>query len=380
MITENDASVDAMFAEMARCKHEGVIVVKKEKEEEEEEKEEEEKNEEKSVIKKEEGEEEDEKKKNELSPYKQMWKSYGHMIRAYQSWLSDLYPMQPPIVSHTCTHACEYATYGDVYFCSVSGNIHVCNIRECKSQIRLLEGMMCSLTSNLYPLPLDNVLHGRSLHLNSYKPVKRESLTKRKKVTIQKPAEIKAPVRVTVSLPSVSPSTLKTVIRKRKAKQEDIQKQRGNASTIVHKLFSIVGKPSPPTDVVRRVSNTCCRLWSMISVCGSFKRQCTSYKFDNHCFIVIWNTVNGLYLDGLNVIDQEPWMRENLPVRQVLTSWLAIPQRKLTDTEKFFKQCINDLKENNKLAMMISSSVSSILPPEPVAIKRRRAFAPRLLT
>jgi hypothetical protein len=346
MITPDDPDIDAMFSLMeASRKHEIVI--------------------------KEEDKEESKEEKKPPNHYTQMWKLHGRVITAFQSWIRDISPMLPPISPHTCTYICNYRVYGDVYFCMGSGNMHICNERECNSSIRLMEGMMCRLTSNIYPLPLDKGLHGRSTHLRSYQYIKKES--KRPK-TDTKVKEVKIPTRVVVSQPSVSPSVLRTMIRKRKAKPADLQKLGGEASSIIRKIINMTGKSPSDDTMVSRISNTCCRLWNVVSSSPLFARQCTSYQFTNHCYIVIWNTINGFNVDKISIVRQEPWMRQYLPVRQVLTTLLKIPQGRLTETEKFFKRCINDLRQNNKLSMLVASSISHSLPPEPVSIKRRRVL------
>jgi hypothetical protein len=292
----------------------------------------------------------------EGAPIQLMWAKYGVVLRAYQQWLKALYPTTPPPLNpHQCSYACEHDVYGDVYFCKESGNMHVCTQFDCNSSIRQYEGSTCSITAKVFSLPLEYKLHSRSADLSSYEPVAKVSVRKRKKRDKSDVKEIKVPPRVVVTRPSKSPSQLKKVVRKKKIKTDDLNKLNGDAVTLLLRICSVIHKPSPPSDVIDRVAQTCCRLWKIISSSLPWNKQSTKYQYANHCCVVIWATINGLVVDGFTVIKQESWMRDNLPVRQFLTTWLGIAQGVFTDTQKFLNSCINNLKENKKLSLLLSS-------------------------
>jgi hypothetical protein len=382
-LTDNTPEIDALFDAWDNLKSGGI----KEEEEEEEE--------EKKKIK-EEGKEllllppiKEEKAKGgyELR-YQVLWVRHGEVIRAYQQWLRDLPPHSLPLSDpHACSYACSHDSYGDVYFCSSSGNMHVCTRSKCTNLVRMFEGSACSITSKMFTLPLDCRLHSRSVDLSSfehskaYKDEARAAKKPRKKRRKPEEAkEFKAPTRVSVTAPSKSPSLLKTVIRKRRAKMDDMNTLGASATTCIRRVFSVIRK-DPPPDVVAQVANTCCKLWKMIASSAPFNRQCTSYRFETHCHIVMWASINGMQVNGegggkITVIEKEEWLKKHLPVRQFLSTWLGVPQGKYTDAEKFLKRCINALNSGNKLSVLVATSTARTKVPVgaviPLTRKRKR--------
>ncbi len=204
-----------------------------------------------------------------------------------------------PIISHVCDGKCPFTQYKSLVICRDTGNIHVCNNKDCNRIIEMRDARVCELTSVAYPL--DHVLSVDSEETSTItrvtNPVRKLPVVaavarkKKKKLDIRKPAIQFAPVKF-------------------------------NYHLFEAQAHNIIGKAIDPAGLklqgTRWIVTICLSLWERILSTSVYQQVKGGYRFVNHVYVVLFDMIDGISMNGKTIIEKSPFVREHLYEKRML--------------------------------------------------------------
>jgi hypothetical protein len=226
----------------------------------------------------------------------------------------------PPskIIRHYCSPACLYHEQGCIYICLHSNNVHFCSLRACDHLVVDAETQVCSITAQSYPL--DCVI-----------PVQYECAQR--------------------TMPRAGPSTA----AQRSAKRVKLnvsgstEKHEAEAMNLLKSVLSPIvvrdtGQTLFASVSIEGLIQTCETLWKACVQTEEYSRQPFRYRHKYHVLVVLYVSIKGLSVRGVQVIPANALIRRWLPPSpHIIKSLKELDQSTFTNTNKMFLACMTEL-------------------------------------
>lgn len=233
-----------------------------------------------------------------------------------------------------CTVSCDRVSFGDFAFCTLSGNLHICDIRHCDERRDVSGEDVCLFTSKRYGTHFDLDLQDRSGTRDQFSKTPVAPRTE-KKVFGPKPKRIKS----------------KTGTIGRKLAPRTIERQTDQSMLYAEARNTLVSilknsKEPIPLMLAERFATTCVRLWVRIHVAAERMARAIKYRFKYHCVVVAYYMIDGFGLAGTPLLCANEFLAIHLPNMKRFADY-GIETAWHTKTTKQFLWALHSLTESD---------------------------------
>lgn len=258
--------------------------------------------------------------------------------------------------NHVCTAGCARFQHGDAYVCRRRGNLHYCDATRCDERrdysmnaasrsISMYSETTCVFTGKGF----GNVFQNEEEDEDEFNDA-RDGTAEQFTIERPKPPKAPKPPKPAAGAPKPRRVRSRTGVKGRKLTKKTIERKESNPALVsgarnyLLNMLSRCKKPIPDKTVDRFV-NTAVLLWSKVGSSADKLYRALKYRFEYHCYVVMYYLQEGLTLGDLLLFPKDEFLEENLPDMDDLDEF-GINTNWHTKHTRQFLFTINKLDEN----------------------------------
>lgn len=240
------------------------------------------------------------------------------------------------IKKHQCGNSCEFFCRDDLYICTLSGNLHLCNARDCDSYLVARDARVCTLTGLAFNLDFEERQFEDSYNLEEYDwlELHPEEMATNEDADDQEPGDDWPPAaaaaenddqeekkeEVDKQIAATQPKRKKrkqcTPLASNVGKYDQYNRLHNEFAEIFDGLLEIEKSTPPAPELRYRVLVICRLIWQTI-VNSEFWKACDHkrvYRSDYHALVVFYAMIEGIRLKSHWILPKEAWLSALLPL------------------------------------------------------------------
>lgn len=259
-----------------------------------------------------------------------------------------------------CSPACiffEPFKNHPIFVCTAKGALHYCTSRACDQLVYTNEHRVCRLTGLVYPLDTLTVLPTHSdfcdfsrressvptaftterqlkkarLALEPKPP--RSIVTQKKASTPRHPKRFEA-TAARVGKPAVART--KPLLTDKQSAELECQ-----AVNFIKQVFRLQPEYTPDKKEVARLAQVCLSTWRSVITTDYYEAVQKKYRFRPHCAAVLYNSINGIKVNGTVMLPKDPTLYAHLPPSKKVLKACKI--KTYTSTSSYYHECVREL-------------------------------------